>query len=329
MANNQETISDSQQIVTEVQEKTLAPPLDRLVTEYNDRIGIRDEYLWKWLARSFPFVTLDTVPDERVEHVCTHKTILSMYVTLVDDLADKFRDEASFREATKIPFEQERVDFEQEGVKTEYLRFLQEVWDTTESLLEATERQSEFRPFFEFDLRQALNAMDYERLANDHPEMMNTSEMLQYTPHNMVMLAAADIDMMNSQSVDRDELSQIRESVHRGQQLVRISNWTSTWEREIEEGDFTSAIFTKAIARGLLTQEELKGLRDGDDRLDPDAFVSKFKQHGLERELLDRWDLEYSKLQSEVPSADSVNLDDFIEGISTVREYHMASKGYK
>lgn len=329
MVRNQEAVSDSQQIVAEVQEKTLVPPLDRLVAEYNDRIGIRDEYLWKWLARSFPFVTLDTVPDERVEHVCTHKTILSMYVTLVDDLADKFRDEASFREATKIPFEQEHVDFERDGVKTGYLRFLQEVWDTTESLLEATERQSEFRPFFEFDLRQALNAMDYERLANDHPEMMNTSEMLQYTPHNMVMLAAADIDMMNSPSVDREELSQIRESVHRGQQLVRISNWTSTWEREIEEGDFTSAIFTKAIARGLLTQEELKGLRDGDDSLDRDAFVSKFKQHGLERELLDRWDLEYSKLQSEVPAADSVDLEDFIEGVSTVREYHMASKGYK
>lgn len=329
MVNNRNIVSNSRQIVTEVRGKTLTPPLDRLVAEYDDRIGIRDEYLWKWLARSFRFVTLDTVPDERVERVCTHKTILSMYVTLVDDLADKFRDEESFREATKIPFEQERADFERDDVRTEYLRFLQEVWDTTESLLEVTERESEFRPFFEFDLRQALNAMDYERLANDHPEMMNTSEMLQYTPHNMVMLAAADIDMMNSPSVDRDELSQIRESVHRGQQLVRISNWTSTWEREIEEGDFTSPIFTKAIARGLLTQEELEGIRDGDDDFDPDVFVSRFKQHGLERELLDRWDLEYSKLQSEVPSADSVDLDAFIEGVSTVREYHMASKGYK
>lgn len=329
MANNQELAPDSQQIVTEVQNQTLNPPLDRLVEEYDDRIGIRDEYLWKWLSRSFPFVTLDSVPDERVEHVCTHKTILSMYVTLVDDLADNFRDAESFREATKIPFEQEYVDFERDDVRTDYLRFLQEVWDTTESLLEATDRESEFRPFFEFDLRQSLNAMDYERLANDHPEMMNTTEMMQYTPHNMVMLAAADIDLMNSPSADREDLPQIRESVYRGQQLVRISNWTSTWEREIAEGDFTSAIFTKAIARGLLSQAELEGLREGDDSYDPETFVARFKRHGLESELLDQWDLKYSTLQSEVPEADSVDLTDFIEGVSTVREYHMASKGYK
>ena len=328
MANNREPVPTPREIVTEVKEETLLPPLGRLAAEYDDRIGIRDEYLWKWLARSFRFVTLDSVPDERVERVCTHKSILSMYVTLVDDLADRFRDEASFREASKIPFEQERTDFERPDVRTEYLRFLQEVWDTTESLLDMAERESEFRPFFEFDLRQALNAMDYERLANDRPEMMNTTEMLQYAPHNMVMLAAADIDMMYSPSIDRDELSRIRETVHRGQKLVRISNWASTWEREIEEGDVTSAMFTEAIARGLLTRRDLERLRDGDGP-DSETLVARFEEQGLEEQLLDRWDLEYSKLNSEVPSADSVDLEAFIEGISTVRAYHVASKGYK
>lgn len=316
-------------VVREVRRTELDSPLSELVQTYNERIGIRDEYLWKWLSRSFQFVTLDCVAEGRFQRVCTHKTILAMYVTLVDDLAENINDTATFQEARKIPFSDRSAAFDSPEVDTTYLGFLAEVWETVEALIEDTDQGSEFRPFLTFDLRQAVNAIDYERLANSHPEMMNTTEMLAYTPHNMMMLAAADLDLMYSPDVDQSDISAIRHTVHQGQELVRITNWTSTWERELDEGDITSAVFSQARSNGVLSTADLTRIRDADASIDTAGVESALKDSGVEQELLDTWELKYNQLKSNVPDVDSVDLSGFVEGIRKVREYHMESKGFK
>jgi hypothetical protein len=318
-----------QDVISEVQETDFDQPLADLVTQYNRRIGIRGEYLWKWLCTCFPFVTLDAVPDSRRRTLCTHKTILSMFVTLVDDLADNYRDEESFREATKIPFDGSTARLEREEVRTDYLRFLTEVWGTFESFLVKYERESEFRSLFKYDLRQSLNAMDYERLANDRPEIMNTPEMMSYTPHNMAMMAAADIDMMNSPELGSSATSDIREAVYGGQKLVRISNWLSTWEREIDEGDFTSVVFTNAIDRDVLSAQTLDTLRRNGDDIDSQPVADSIHASGLERDMLNEWEQRYKDLATFVNDVDTADLNSFVNGVDKVRNYHMASKGYK
>ena len=318
-----------QQVVSEVQRTTLESPLAELVDEYNERIGIRGEYLWKWLETSWPLVTLDCVPEDRRDTVSTHKTVVSMYITLVDDLGENFQDAESFHEASKIPFDHAEANPEREGVRTDYIRFLQKVWDTAEEMFEEADREAEFRPLLEYDLRLGLMSMDYERLANDFPEMMNRTEMTHYTPHNMMMLAGATIDLMYSPSFDRSELAAVRETVYRSQQLVRISNWASTWERELLEGDFTCPVFTEATSRGIVTHEELEALRQGSPVVDPDRIASQIHDHGIEASLLKEWDELYAGLMADIPEADSVDLMAYADEIKTIRKTHMASKGHK
>ena len=318
-----------QQVVTEVQGTSLESPLDELVEEYNEQIGIRGEYLWKWLENIWPLATLDCVPEHHREVVSTHKTILSMFITVVDDLAGNIQDKRSFYEACKVPFDHMEARPEREGVKTEHIRFLQKVWETSEAMLADAEREAEFRPLLEYDFRLGLMSMDYEGLTNAYPEMLNVPEMMDYTPHNVMMLAGADIDLMYSPSFDRADLASVREVVYRSQQLCRISNCTSTWERELMEGDLTSLVFTEALSRGLVSSEDLERLQRGDCPADAERIAESIRDYGIEAGFLKQWDQIYADLLTDISEADSVDLEAYVERVETIQHFQMASKGHK
>lgn len=318
-----------QQVVSEVQRTSLQYPLDELVEEYNERIGIRDEYLWKWLENIWPLATLDCVPEEHRDVASTHKTILSMFITVVDDLAGNVQDKRTFNEACKVPFDHMEARPEREGVEADHIRFLQKVWETSELLLEDAERADEFRPLLEYDFRLGLMSMDYEGLTNAYPEMLNVPEMMDYTPHNVMMLAGADIDLMYSPSFDRADLASVRKVVYRSQQLCRISNCTSTWERELMEGDLTSLVFTDALSEGLVTAEELEQLQQGDPEVDRDEIAQLIRDYGIEAKFLKRWDQMYAELMADIPESCSVDLEGYVDRVETIQHYQMASKGYK
>lgn len=321
--------SMEQQIVNNIRQKSLTPPVAELAKEYDERIGIRDEYLWRWLETIWEIVTLDCVPEERRDTVATHKTVLSMYITVVDDLAGNLQDARSLHEASKIPFDHTTPRLEDKGVRTDYLQFLKTVWETSESLLSEAIRETEFRPLLEYDFRLGLMSMDYEELANTYPEMLNVPEMLHYTPHNVMMLVGADIDLMHSPSFDRLELAAVRETIYRSQQLCRIGNCASTWERELLEGDLTSLVCTEALSQGLLTPEQLEELCREPSDADLDEITNLIRQHGFETALLRWWDQRHAELLLNLPEAKSVDLEAYVQDIEVVRAYQIASAGHK
>lgn len=316
-------------LVEEIKGLELQSPLDELAAEYRTRIGEREDYLWRRISYKFRPITLDTVPDERVEHVCMQKTVLVMFVVLADDLAENHDDPDTFREIRKIPAPDLEPNTDRSDVRSEYLEFGMEVWDTFDALLSDTENYEKYRASLEFDVEQILNAIDYERIANSDVHMINKREMMHHSQHNLMGLASVDIDLMNSPEFDHTEYGQVREAAFVGQQLARISNWAFTWEREFEENDFASGIVAEALDQGVISTEDIESYRENPTKDRAAEMVSAIESHDLENELLRQWDSLHAELIEDVPDADSVDLEIFLEGLENVRDYHMASRYYR
>ncbi|MFC7135534.1 hypothetical protein ACFQRB_00735 [Halobaculum litoreum] len=178
---------------------------------------------------------------------------------------------------------------------------------------------------FGYDLRQALNAMEYSRVLNDHLAMANLGGATHYDAHNMVMFPYADVDVMYSPGFDAGDLGVVRELIWDLQRMARIGNWLTTWEREIGEGDYTAGVVVYALRNGIVTREQLEAATaDGD----PTA-VDRIEAHGVEDVFLAEWRHLHRKVRDRDLTADSVDLDAFAEGMETVMDHHLASEGYK
>jgi hypothetical protein len=245
-------------LLSGVVDHQLPPVLDELVTEYQSLPDARPEFVWQWVHKLAPQNTLPCVDAANRERVLTDKTLIVLFVTLLDDALEKRRDEATFQTMASIPFvrrDEERslngVHIEDGGVSppdsvggdlsgrvdSKYVEFAQRVWEVLITRLEQSQRYDRYEDLFRFDLTQAVNAIQYSDLVIRHPEFGTLEELKRYESHNMGMLAYADVDLMYSSDVP-DSLALLRKGVEHGQQMARIGNWVSTWRRELVEGDY-------------------------------------------------------------------------------------------
>jgi len=185
-----------------------------------------------------------------------------MFVSVLDDVAEKQQDWATFDEAAKLPFDHRVVDYDRDGVDTDVLAFASDVWDEFSAGLRGGPRAAEFDDVVRFDLRQVVTAMEYSYLANQHLDAITESELQTYDAHNMMLYGFADVDLTLSPSFDRSDLSALRRVLERAQRMVRIGNWVTTWEREVAEGDFTSGIVAHALESGIVSADQLAASRE-------------------------------------------------------------------
>jgi hypothetical protein len=294
------------------------------VEEYEAVGGERDRFVWKWIYSLLPEFTLSSVPREHAGSVRTQKTNLTILITLLDDLAEKRGDTRTFDAIRRVVTGGESDDARRSGNR-EIVDFADRLWSEIESGLVDAPRHEETREIFDYDLRQALNAMDYSRMINDHLSMANLEGTEHYGPHNMVMFPYADIDLMHSPSFEFADFGELRELIWGLQKMARIGNWLTTWEREIHEGDYTAGIVVYALRNDIVTYEELR--TSGPERRT--ELVERIKERGVEDRFMDEWRQRHRALTEKEYQADSVDLNAFIEGMETVMEHHLASRGYK
>lgn len=297
----------------------------KFVEEYEAMGGDRDRFVWKWIYSLFPSFTLSSVPQRHLEEVRTQKTIFTIFITLLDDVAEKHGDSWTFDQiyrAVRWP----EVEIEERGdADSAVVEFADWIWTDFESALSEAPRYDEFRNVFQYDLRQALNAMDYSRILNEHPLMANLNGAKHYDSHNMVMFPYADIDLMYSPSFKQMDLGVLRELIWDLQKMARIGNWLTTWEREISEGDYTAGVVVYAIQNGLVTREELETAGPEGHQ----TVIDRIKSYHIEELFLAEWEQLHQKVKERGLEAKSVDLDAFVDGMETVMEHHKASEGHK
>ena len=307
----------------EIHRVELPDRIVRLVDEYESLNGERDRFLWQWMYSLFPAFTLSSVAEEHREHVLSQKMVLTMFVTILDDLVDNQGDRRTFEEARRLVQDPEAVDRSRVEVSDEYFDFIEQLWTEFADGLDDAPRGDEFEDIFDYDCRQTLNAMDYSAVVNENPRIANLGGAEHYDAHNMVMFPYADVDLMYSPDFDLADFGTVRDVLWDLQEMARIGNWLTTWEREVAEGDYSAGIVMLALQEGIVTPEELE---DADD--DGAAAIERIRDEDIEATFRDRWAQRYRAVRDREFTTESVDLNALIDGLETVSQYYEASYGH-
>jgi hypothetical protein len=319
MRNQQDAFRDV------IRSSDLPDSVAEFATEYERTIGIRDEFLWRWMYSLLPAFRLSCVADTHTSTVREQKTLLTLFITVLDDTAEYERDRPTFEQVRKIPFSDHSVSTDHAEVNRSVLTFASRVWDEIEDCLREAPEYSEYLEFLRYDIRQTINAMDYSRLISEYPTAANVSGAYRYGTHNMVMFPFADVDLMYSPAFDQTELAALREAIWELQRLARIGNWVTTWEREVKEGDYSSGVVIAALREGILDPDEL----DDPSEQERYQYVDRLEEEDIESRFRDEWETRFADLRDREWNLESVDMTAFVEGMETVYHYHRESRGIK
>lgn len=322
-------VEDPADRVERVRRCELPNSVNGLVSAYGEAVGIRDEFLWKWLYFVFPSITLSCVDSAYEERVRDEKLIASIFIVLLDDVAEREMDRATFEELSKVPFDHQEPRHEREGVNAAYLEFAEDIWERLEELLADAPRRTEYQSLFDFDVKQNVNAIDYSYTLNQHLEIANVAESDAYDSNNMMLFTYVNVDLMHSQSFDRGDLSELRQVVWNAQKMARVGNWVSTWEREIREHDYSSGIVIYALENGIVDREELYKLSAGRYAGSSDDIIRRIERAGVEEVFLDEWHRSYEEIQQLEGTIETVDVGSFLSGMEKLMSYHLSTKGLK
>jgi len=307
---------------SEIAEHRLPDSAAELIAEYERRVDHRPRYLWKWLYEVFSHHRLSSVLDERAQWVRETKLLLTLFYTLVDDLADYYEDRKTLTEVRKLSLRGTQIDPDRAGVDADYLAFTATVCETVDDRLRGAPRAEEFWATLEFDRHQVINATYHGALVNEMPELATETGTERYNEHNMALFSYADVDIFFSPAFDAEDLRPLRETIWCAQRLARISNWVATWEREVHESDPTSAVLVRALAEGVVDRAEIT-----DPNVPDETLVERIRAAGIEREFRREWDRLYDSLTDREYDTESVDLSSYVRGMADVRDLYLESRG--
>ncbi len=320
-------------LIEEVLKVEIPDNLQKIIEKYKKVGGKRDEFLWKWIWRLSvsrnPGFMFSSVPKDNTIDVGKLKFLLCVLDVLIDDIADKYQDENLLDIALKIPSKNRFENFQviDRSYNKRYLYLIVEVWNKILEEASKSPRWKDFKDMFMFDIKQTLNSFYYSLLINKNINLINLTESKIYTSHNMIFFLFADVDMLFSPELDKDELPYIREVVWRAQQMARIGNWVSTWEREINDNDFSSGIFSFSLTNNIIKLNELEQCKYTRDI--KDLIVNKIKESKVEEYFLNEWKAYYKSIKDMAPKIKSVDVNAYLDGLVLLLNYHLASRGKK
>jgi hypothetical protein len=102
------------------------------------------------------------------------------------------------------------------------------------------------------------------------------------------------------------------------QQMARIGNWLTTWERELYEGDYTAGVVVDALERDVVTPA-----------LDPETTIRRIKEHDIDEDFEAEWEMRYASASITDHGIESFDETALVEGMRTVMQHHIASYGHK
>lgn len=328
-----------------IQELSLPGELEREIDEYAEVFGHRDPFLWRWVYQTLTEIQQSSVSSLYAQDALIANTRLVVFVTILDDIVDRSDTDTdlfsaarrrlsslSFARTSPIETENTTVRNSSEMGNNETqreLQYIEQQWTRLRDALRDAPRFKEFAPLLEYDIEGALRAIKYGDLVTERPERGSYRMSIDRESPIMLLQATSEIDLMFSPEFDSDEISDVRDATMRSQKISRIGNWVTTWERELEEGDYTSGIFTKAMDDGVVSPFELRQLTETNDTELRESIRERIIDAGIaewvEQDLYQRLDAATSQNWS----AESVDLEQYFENIREMYRLQQIAEGLK
>jgi hypothetical protein len=240
-----------------------------------------------------------------------------------DDIADQDGNHTFLEKLLSLPFRAHEIDFSEfSDQEQRYAEFTRRLWLEIENRVRRYPRFAEFDELFRFDYGQLCNVMRYSHVLNAIPDLLNLTEHDLYTPHNMHIMICSTIDLMCSPTFNRQDLGRLREVIWNAQWMGRIGNLVTTWQRELQEGDFTSGVYASAVSEGDLTVTDLLGG-------DAERIESAIQSGGHEAVFLRRWQAHRRYLLSDRAQLRSFDVRQLAASLERLICLHLGSRGYK
>lgn len=273
-------------ILQEVKNSALPSEINYWCTEYRVKIGARSFFTWNWLYNTIRLSNFITTGKDYKDSLELVRFLISMFVIVLDDSADVLQDEKLFSLIAQIPFHDNHES------PHHYVQFAILLWYAIQENIQKLPRYQEFKDLFYFDLTQIINTTKYGLLINQYPYLMNKEEYWLYFPTTMQAMLYTTVLLMGS-SVEKNQIGKLREVSFFAQQMVRIGNWMSTWERELRERDFTSIVFPYAIEDNLLDLNDILSHKENIFKEIDQTSLYDIMMERLSKE----WDYYYHKIE--------------------------------
>jgi|SRR3989344_1843685 len=304
-----------------IQRIQLPPRLQKWVREY-EKIGERNSFFWKWLYKAVQLITSPTTSKKYRKSLWEIKVLTIMFITLLDDVADKTDKRDLLNELLKIPLNRTNIKLNRFNIeKKQYLISTRRLLKYIIKIIKKYPRYEEFREIFDYDILQACNSIRYSNLVNKIPSLINKTEYSEYLPYNMQGFVSYDLDLMCSLKFKTQEIRILREIIWRLQKMARISNWITTWEREIGQNDFTSGVFAYAIDIGKVNVDGLQTKNTLD-------IIKQIKNSNVEKILLKEWEKYYYEVEKFSKKIKVINIRKILSGLEKFLILHLTSRGY-
>jgi len=296
--------------------------LKEWVAEY-EKVGERPSFLWKWIYRSVQIITSPTVSEKYQRSLWVTKTLIIMFITLLDDVSDRTMNKVLLDELLKIPPRKSKIDISSlsEGDKR-YLDTAEALWSHIRKRIQDYPRYREFKDLFEYDIFQVLHVMRYSFLVNQNPLLINKIESWLYPPYNMQGFVSYTVDLMCSPGFSKKNLNILRKLIWFLQNMAKIGNWVSTWERELMEGDYTSGVIAYVLDNEILSHQDLMDM-------EPGKAIKLIKDKKIEQEILKKWEQNYHRVKEIGRGIEEIDTQEILDKAEKLLILHLSSRGKK
>jgi len=324
------TPEDIRKLISNVMATELPDELAAFAARAGQTPWDRGIFIWKWVyfllrVRS-PGSTLSSVPEGSRADVALAKSCMAMAVVLIDDIADNVRDPALLDVLVQIPLGPVTVPEKFNPTQQQITELVSDLFATVYSLLEKSPCWKNIEKVWYFDLGQVLTSFQYSELMGDVPQIINHTENKAYSCHNMTFFLCADIDLaLSPDSEWLEDLGHIRELIWHCQNMGRIGNWVTTWERELNEKDLSSGVVTYSVSERIISLQQFLSDISNDKR----SVKQNIVKHNIEEKLSEHWEQHCKKAIETSTLIKHIDGKEYVDGMINLAYYQLAGRGLK
>jgi hypothetical protein len=311
------------QEVKAVQKTKYSSELKKWITRFN-QVGERPDFIWRWLYMINKDWFYSPIQKKYAESLAKTNTLYDMFVVLLDDAAEIQGKERLLSQLMLVAHSPERINQSSLSQKDKkYLNFTIAVWKEIMKEARSYPNYEIIKDFFEYDTAQFLNAVRFANIVFKHPYSVNSKECWLYLPHSMQVLLNYDIDLMANKTINKNDLGRARRAVLCLQEMGRIGNWLTTWERELRADDYTSVVIPYSLENNFVTMRELQAQ-------DKDKVIKKINRSGVDRYFLKKeWENRYKQLENLSRNNTLINRSRILKKAKYLITLHLISRGLK